>query len=346
MLKHLKEHQQQYIDIAKRQLPERESFNHYQYCVENVHAYSMNDYVYHENDLHICSTCGKKFITNRQAKYCSNECFIKSKECISRVCINCGMTFNLHEVDRRYKIFCSETCKHDFYTHLSEKSLTAHEQLLCHCVNCGEAFFPIFPITGITFCSHQCERDFNLKKKITTRVCKKCGKTFTTVSKMKFCSRHCASSYTAKRIGLGRIITPHSNGMKHRQHTKYAKDKMSDSISNAICQGKINIRYTNLVQGYLPFIPHYTRSSWEMNIALILLYLGREYKFEAKTFKLLDGKRYTPDFYDVKRDIFYEVKGRENDIAKVTAMKKLYPQVRIHCITHNIYVIAFHEKCH
>lgn len=50
------------------------------------------------------------------------------------------------------------------------------------------------------------------------------------------------------------------------------------------------------------------RSSWEVDFAMRLDELDIAWKYESKTFKLADGRRYTPDFYLPKLDIFIEIK--------------------------------------
>jgi hypothetical protein len=54
---------------------------------------------------------------------------------------------------------------------------------------------------------------------------------------------------------------------------------------------------------------HFTRSSWETNVARILKYLKLEYEFEP-TFQLQDGRYFHPDFYLKDWDVYIEVKGR------------------------------------
>lgn len=94
------------------------------------------------------------------------------------------------------------------------------------------------------------------------------------------------------------------------------------------------------VQGYYKNIPHFIRSTWEANFALILVYLNRDYRYESKSFKIEDGLRYLPDFYDVKRNLFYEIKGswRGDSQEKMKKFVQQYPYVKVHVIDRKKYI--------
>jgi len=65
--------------------------------------------------------------------------------------------------------------------------------------------------------------------------------------------------------------------------------------------------------GYIEELGHYTRSSWEKEICLLLKSYGIEYKYEPKRYKLDLGNddftTYLPDLYIPRYDLFVEIKG-------------------------------------
>ncbi len=329
-----------YNEISSRKIVKEETSDKYVFCINNVYAVSLNDYTNHSDCIRTCKNCKKKFINARNnSKFCSEECFIESRSSkIKRKCKCCGKEFLLNTIDKEYVIFCSNKCKQKFYNEIDKADLKTHEKLKCICINCGKVFYPIEPIIGIKYCSSKCEREFGIKKKLKTKICKNCGKKFLS-NKSEFCSKHCSSSYSAKNIKFGIKIKPLKNGMKNKKHSLLSREKMSNSISLSMINGKNN-PCGHFLCGYVKYVPHYFRSSWELNFAIILLYLKRDYRFEARSIKLESGKRYLIDFYDVKRNIIYEIKGGWIDDAKnkINLLLKSYPNIKIHLIDLNKYV--------
>lgn len=72
------------------------------------------------------------------------------------------------------------------------------------------------------------------------------------------------------------------------------------------------------------------RSSYENDVAKILLENGIEFEYETKRFKFPD-KTYIPDFYLPKQNIVIEVSGFLNEakMKKIESMKKYYPQINL-----------------
>jgi len=62
-------------------------------------------------------------------------------------------------------------------------------------------------------------------------------------------------------------------------------------------------------KGYRHDLNIYFRSAWEANFARYLNFLGKDWSYEPKRFLLKSGLSYTPDFYVITDDIYYEVKG-------------------------------------
>ncbi len=87
---------------------------------------------------------------------------------------------------------------------------------------------------------------------------------------------------------------------------------------------------------------HYCRSNWEANYARYLLFLGKQYQYEAKTFiiNLPEGTKgtYTPDFF-VDGKEWHELKGWEtrNEVKKWELFKQQYPDEKLVFIDRNKY---------
>lgn len=81
-------------------------------------------------------------------------------------------------------------------------------------------------------------------------------------------------------------------------------------------------------------------SLWEFNFVKILEYLETKWQREPKTFKLSNGKKYTPDFYLPEFNMFIEIKGRwykdKNGFSlgkeKTRLFKKEYPKYNYYII--------------
>lgn len=108
-----------------------------------------------------------------------------------------------------------------------------------------------------------------------------------------------------------------------------SRKKMSESQSARIRSGKET--YSNGIGGFREDIGIYCRSRWEANFARILNYQGKHWLYEHKTFSLNGTMSYTPDFYVLEDDTYYELKGRMNEISlqKLEAMGRVYPEIKI-----------------
>lgn len=145
----------------------------------------------------ICPICGKEFktipsiIKNGNGKYCSRECYGKSKvKKVKRRCEICGEEFEakLSLVNRGGGKYCSRKCYHK-----------SHEnKVKCKCKICGK----IFEICQFLankgkgkYCSMECLGKSKLK--IILRKCEICGKEFAAIPSVikkgfgKYCSKKC-----------------------------------------------------------------------------------------------------------------------------------------------------------
>lgn len=73
------------------------------------------------------------------------------------------------------------------------------------------------------------------------------------------------------------------------------------------------------------------RSNWEVNYAEWLTANKISWNYEPKTFKMEDGKTYTPDFYLSQSDEYIEVKGwfRPGQKERLEKFKKEYPNIKL-----------------
>jgi len=67
--------------------------------------------------------------------------------------------------------------------------------------------------------------------------------------------------------------------------------------------------------GFRKDIDHFVRSTWEANVARILIYEGIQYEYEPQIFDL-GNLTYRPDFYIPSKQLYIEVKGYMTERAK------------------------------
>ena len=82
------------------------------------------------------------------------------------------------------------------------------------------------------------------------------------------------------------------------------------------------------------------RSSWEIGFAKYLDENNVMWIYEAKSFPITyNGKEgtYTPDFYIIKQNVYFEIKGwwRDDAYIKYTSFKSQYPNIEINIIDKN-----------
>jgi hypothetical protein len=79
----------------------------------------------------------------------------------------------------------------------------------------------------------------------------------------------------------------------------------------------------------------YFRSNWEANFARILNLEGKKWLYESQTFDLEPSLSYTPDFYVIDEDVYYELKGRMNARCELqfSLLKQKFPQIVLRIIT-------------
>jgi len=347
MLEILEENKEKYKEIASRKLPETDTYDRLTVERDGVWAIDKDKFDYENATVLECEICGRKFIFSGKSnvkKFCSKKCFYLSRQQkIQMECLNCGKEYTERKKNELYSQFCCDECEHDYYDKIEsgEIKLFSHQGKRT-CVNCGKDFYDIRN-TSVEFCSVFCKSEFVNKSALKTAVCKECGKEFDTYNNSEFCSTSCGSVYNKNYLcgnqsSTGR--TPWNKGLTKETCKTIAKncEKQSASMCQSIINGTVEIT-TQTFSGYVHEFGHFVRSGWEYNFAKVMKHLNREYEYEAYTFKLSNGKTYVPDFYDVKRKIFYEIKGQMRNDAKekIELFKKEYPWLKLHVIDRPIY---------
>ena len=132
-----------------------------------------------------CEMCGEIFYIkcerNGRGKYCSRECFNKSRSSLKeKKCKLCGVKFFSIKKD---KIYCSKQCC----------NIGRRKRIIKTCVQCTK-FFEIVKSdeNDIKFCSKECRsRSSKITKKCL--VCNKFYEIIKSKNKRKYCSKKCAS---------------------------------------------------------------------------------------------------------------------------------------------------------
>jgi hypothetical protein len=172
---------------------------------------------------------------------------------------------------------------------------------------------------GAKHCSYVCRNASYVKEK--TFSCKQCktvvkGTSREVAKTRKFCSQHCVSEWKKTAYKGRKYVAPvevecnYCEKVFERQRCMVKErnycdkrcaclDKKEKMMASPRCR-----TYRVLDNG------SYVRSRWEA--AFIRDYLipkGIAWEYEPKTFKLSNGKKYTPDFYLKESDVYVEIKG-------------------------------------
>ena len=287
-----------------------------------------------------CKICGNEIILkptaaeHRASNYCSRECYAKARQKIKIInCIYCNKEIEVSVPYEYYTKFCSDECVENYNKDLDAGKIKGNKNRWhkSNCQTCGNEYWKLDPKSK--YCNANCK-----PSKEYTLICQYCNQEFTTKRKeSKFCSVSCGSKYNSKLQCFGTKVKPNTVWNKgltkeNSEKVKEMSKKIAIGNSNAIMNGrKINTQYKTIrPEGF----GHVVRSTWEYNFAKILRYLNRQYKYENERFILSDGRTYIPDFYDIKRDCYYEIKGYFHDDAKakLELFKKDYPYIKLRLI--------------
>ncbi|MFW6015072.1 MAG: hypothetical protein ACOCRK_01390 [bacterium] len=319
--------------------------------------------------------------------YCSRKCYNLARRTYkTNSCLICKDKFKVWINEVNFKKFCSDECEKEFEYQIKNDNVNINEKYRKReCKYCGNEFWA-FGFKGPNYCSLKCKTNYSKEKNMITLICKECGNEFKTHRKdSKYCSVSCSSKKNAREQRLGIDIRPDevwNKGLtaetderikkmrekgaktfkenykkgKFKIHcdgenlTKVHKRNITIGTTNAILNGKrkpVSSPYNGVKSGFRKDIGHFVRSSWEANFSRILKYLNREYFYEPKYFVLSDKTTYTPDFYDVKNNCYYEIKGfwTKESKNKFKLFKKNYPNIKIKVINKKQYyrIIKYFE---
>jgi len=171
------------------------------------------------------------------------------------------------------------------------------------------------------------------------------GKHHTEESREKMSNGHKGKKHskeTRKKMSKSGKANP-SFGFKGLKHSEETIKQMSTSRKKSFLDGTIKVPKNtnkNYKSGYIDELGHYSRSSWEKEVCLLLKKNKIDYEYEFKTFKLVkeDGNwcTYLPDIFIKKYNLFIEIKGwlgvNNDGLEKYYLFQKQYPEYNTYLI--------------
>jgi hypothetical protein len=234
-----------------------------------------------------CVCCNIEFTVKRSGtargssnflrkKYCSLICkkeFTLKNSSISYFvnCLNCNFKFKTYPSVK--SVYCSDICRQKQHSQKIKK----RKLVKVDCQYCLSKF-DTFDLKK-KFCNNLCKKNFRIAKYYKECCCKLCNKIFlrkksAIKSENVFCNRKC--QFFSQSCGLIKVNTCSRQGER------------------------IDLPGINF------------KSSFEADFMRYSIYKKQNVIFEYKTFTLKINEKsvnYTPDFFDVDKQIFYELKG-------------------------------------
>ena len=343
--------------------------NNQKFCSKNcAKNYSR---AHKQFEVKICKVCGKTFETKQKDTiYCNGSCAskgyhrkneikyflsnkwveIKNRKLVSLrkelswfekngifyhneedlnystyICKQCGRKFK----SKKFNKFCSKECENKSRIKYIKKN----------CIICGKEYeCESSEKDWSEFCSDLCMNQYNNENFWNGKhICINCGKEFNCSNEHSFlfCSYHCHQQFYFKE-SLHKEKCKRCGKEFYTVHAKFCSFGCAGTFAN---NNSNNLSY---LHGYFSKFGHHIRSGWEFNFTLILRYCNRKYIYEYKTFPLSNGTSYTPDFYDIKRNVYYEIKGYyRNFKKKFDLFRKEYPNIKIKVIDRPKYSIIY-----
>jgi hypothetical protein len=230
------------------------------------------------------------------------------------------------------KKYCSKECKRS-----AKKDLKSGNRHQLNCQECDKTYYlPPSLSKQSRFCSRICQNRAQAKQKVIGRfeqTCQNCHKQFEILatSKRKYCSLICSN--IASR-------SPRVNQECQFCHKVFEK---YESIVTRFC-GR-NCQYAAQSSGLIKINTHgrsgkridldqqYFRSALEADYARYCMYIGLEFVYEPKTFRVNElndrVKYYTPDFFLPSMNLYVETKAGRPDGAyedNLSAVESLQQQ--------------------
>lgn len=195
------------------------------------------------------------------------------------------------------------------------------------CEHCGSIFYRYAADirkceakgSAIRFCSRSCYRKASANSVSLT--CPECGVAFerwaSTQARAEsrgqtmYCSAKCRDAVHARARRNGFEVACMTCGKLIRRTPATRLERVYCSRA---CTGAGVLSWSRGgrnygLYGHRDDIGHFVRSSWEANVARVLIALGIPYQYEPRSFRLPDGHVYRPDFL-VAGWLWVEVKGQ------------------------------------
>lgn len=247
-----------------------------------------------EKDYHkkiACKNCNLGFVINFKMSdqgsiakcnrlYCCNKCkkaYLKKNGSKNSIKLRCKHCSNVYFKPKSLSInskFCSRICQNRSYANENQK-----DRKQINCKVCDKVL-SVIENSKRKYCSHKCS---HLGQKGNTKIFKcavcKQEKVILENDNRTYCGRNC--QYKAQSLGMIKIPTKGRSGYR------------------------IDLPATM-----------YFKSALEADYARYLKFLNIDFKYECKCFELDDSgkkRRYTPDFYIDKEDMFVEMKAGRKD---------------------------------
>lgn len=197
----------------------------------------------------ICECCGKEFTTKSNVKYCSEECKeIKSNEyhnlVYKKYCKYCNTYF---ETKNNSQVYCSEECRENFYkerqvlnnNNKNNNKNRKKKKYKRICKTCGKEFST--NSTNSKYCSEKCKQKNKNKKLNKLVTCKTCGKKFSTIHNKKYCSKECRD--TKQKICP--ICEEKFSTKTGRKYCSEECRKIEIKYKNKVSQTELDLRKNN-----------------------------------------------------------------------------------------------------
>lgn len=272
---------------------------------------------------------------------------------MSRVLVTCSWCHIVHErfvsQAKAKHLFCNRTCKHAY--ELRRNRLKRHKK----CRFCDVEYCDITKRNVGHTCSGECD----VKLMVATRTANgtwiqseeqkraksdamieayASGRRVTTDKERAVYSETMKRTWREGRIDTSKHWTKTPEGKAHL--SKLGKGRKLGPQPNMSLGAQRRVRtkretlYTSAIGGTRADLGAYFRSNWEANFARVLNYQGKRWEYEPKTFQLEPSFSYTPDFYVIDENVFYEIKGRMDDRARrqLSLMSQVHPDIVLRVI--------------
>lgn len=154
------------------------------YCSKECYGKSKTIKALERNPAIQCKQCGKKFRSkDLGAIYCSRDCYYAStKGGPDKECAMCGASMPWNSPYECCSVQCAALLKR-----LSNKEKQAN------CLNCGE--FILMKPSAHKFCSTRCAYEYRKSPELEGQSCKQCGVAIHSHKPRVFCGSDCQSQY-------------------------------------------------------------------------------------------------------------------------------------------------------